>query len=132
MSTSFLPLEEAERVLPSAAESASGPGEEPIDLVLNPEGFIRGASASVQTLGYAPERLVGDLLFHYISERDLLPAFRSIVDLVLRSEPEAQFPVHVRTAAGAWRAFCAEGRAQRDDQAIVGVVLTLHPLLAAL
>ena len=134
MSTSLFPFQEANFTLEAPAESAStaASGASSIDLVLNPEGFIRDASPSVETLGYAPEGLVGDLLFHYISEGDMLPAFRSIVDLVLRSKPQAQFPVRVRTAAGAWQAFCAEGRAQRDDHAVVGVLLTLHPLLGAL
>lgn len=111
----------------------AGPDATGIDLVLAPDGLIRAVSPSVApVLGYEPDSVQGTLFFSHVHDRDLLAVFKGIVDLALGMERETDLEFHLRGEGGRWTAFRAKACAQLDGPVVVGILITLQPVLDAL
>lgn len=104
---------------------------QPTNFVLSLDGTVRTVSPKISSwLGYAPDHLTGTSLYDHVYREDLLGIFRCIVQLVLGEENEAGLMLRLRTATGTWRACGGGARLQRDGEAILGILLTLYPLLS--
>jgi hypothetical protein len=85
-----------------------------------------------QVLGYDSGRLTGSHFFHMIHDEDLLDVFRKFSDLVTGYEREAEVDLHLRSAAGEWKACRGLARLRLDHGVIAGILLTLTPVIEAL
>lgn len=113
--------------------SCHEPGGAGIALVLAPDGLIREVSPSVSpVLGYAPEAVRGTLFFRHVHDRDVLAVFKGIADLALGLEQETDLEFHMRAEGGRWTAFRARACSQFEGPVLVGILLTLQPVLTAL
>ena len=121
---------------PAGEDVISGPLEAEalvIDIVTSPDGTIEAVSPSVApVLGYLSDQLVGSLLFRYVNEQELVSLLRTVGAVVGDREKEARLGVRLRGADGLWHLFQARVRARLNGAVIVGVALTLQPLLTAL
>ena len=82
-------------------------------------------------LGYPAERLVGSLLFHLVNRQELVSFLRHVGAVAIGRQDEAELGVRLRGADGLWHAFRATVRARLDGQTVIGLLLTLSPLLTA-
>jgi PAS domain S-box-containing protein len=124
-----------EAALAAVSETDSVLLEQPpaVALLVDVEGAIQEVDAGAHAmLGYAPGDLLDTSLFRHIYERDLLPVFRGVAALVLGHEKEVELGFHIRTAGGLWRGVRASMQARCQGAAVVGILLTIHPVLTAL
>lgn len=116
-----------------ASSTTASPADRAARLILrlDAEGCIRQIDApGSEGLGLDPDALVTTSLFHHMHERDLMPVFRGMAELVEGRREEVPVGFHLRTPGGLWQAVQGTMRLCSSGHAIAGLLLTLQLLTA--